>query len=1322
MNEARKESKHSVKQRFSSTKKVSQGSLKIKPGSCSVDVLSRLSNKIERMSSYIQDLESKNKDLIQQVKQKSTSGSRNEVTGDPENSSSPNINKASAFQSRNVQEELQKSCQRSNASIRILQQPVPSTKSLSEPAQEILPVAHHENLSSNRMVQSISREHNRQTVSNDGEKELKNLQHKVNEMTSQIDDLQKVNAELNETIRLLQQPVGSPSQSTTPTVLQFENLSTNRCVSLTNEEKHPQGSVESKNAKLAGVDHQLKDSESYNASESKGDGNGGMTTPSDKNEIENLEQAAEKDQPKCGLALPEESQCQRKDLHDMDITELIKKNAELTDANEELLLKINYLKQNPQNQIHRGRLSTKSQQFESDFVPTDVEKIETENINLKLENEKLVVEIGKLKNLENSSHKNVLDIKKELEQLTSINEQLSAELCAKKIENESLRAKELDAMPVDLRDLVLKNEELKTDNEKLLLKIRSLEQTIDRTNEKLKTADDSDQNRDNENNTEPDWLPSNEDLVAEIEKLQQSKNKSNLSIRQMEKDLKKMEAMNENLLAQLNDKEAELKQFSIQPDIEYIRRQNEELTMVNEKLADEISVLKNSEACARSNEVIMKEEMEKLVTVNKALMAEIIELKRMRSEGVTKTDEQLRAFSDSILSERSPELSSHSNILQIGKDLERLAAINESLLALNDSDPEKKSSIMDATVPDINQLLKKNRELRNANENLSSKVKDLQIVENRTQMEATESKNRLASLSNDNESLRAQIKQLERSTSKDKRSVNDLHTLQNENENLRTTNEKLVGQIAHLEEKLKNIENRTATYLKTSYLSSNERQSTTTNDTSNTSNATDSTSTSTHTDNDYNMEIDWMVADMKKLQNKNENLKATNDKLLSQISELQSCANRSNMKDSKDSDAQLIYASNRNIEIEWMKTDMDVLQKKNEKLKIANESLAAEIGNLKNAESRTHKNIQQMERDLLRLSAMNERLSTQLNDKRMDKKTVLKVRSQEVEAKDLLKKIDELTNSNECLSAEIQELKGVDIDKMRSDLKKFSSQNEHLKLQINELRMLSGNDLKMESDWTVADMRRLTNKNKKLNISNQNLLNEINELRKEFKSLENRANMNALQKIKEMEKLTASNENLKEQLNVLKNEKKATKSFELGADASIADVRKVHKKNEELKAANEKLLSVIINLKNSEKSASSKVADLEKELNRLRETNKSLQDTLENCVEKDWSKPKTELERICQLILNDGILSLTDTELHYMHKWFCKSSSSDVENPKTSRKSTRKHCRICHQAVDPFDKTCDCKQYEGTIVCYYKCIDTASTHIHTFSDIFAIFF
>lgn len=988
-----------------------------------------------------------------------------------------------------------------------------------------------------------------------------------------------------------------------------------------------------------------------------------------------------------------------------EIEKLLSENSRLQKVNEELSRNA---KNQLLNQTHLGRLSTKSQQFESDLISSDVKKIENENENLKLENEKLVAEIGKLKNSENCSHMNVLEMEKELQKLTSLNEELSAELNAKRLEKDLVLAKELGALPPNLKDLTLKNEQLRNDNEQLMFKIRCLER-IDST--KDLSAHNKEMEKpvtSSENKTEEDWLPSNEDLVAEIEKLQQTKNKSNLAIRQMEKDLKKLESLNEKLLVQLSDKEAELKQFSMPPDVEQIHRQNEELKTLNTNLSVEISALKDSENLARSNEADAKLELANLAAVNRTLLAELNELKQtfnINNETLHKYNVPGHTTEKGELI--SPERSSHISILQIGKDLERLAALNESLLALNDTDTDKKHSFMEGMAPDINQLLKKNQELKNANENLSAKIGELQNTENRAHSEAIESKNRLETLAVANERLQAQIKELERS-SNEHRLVPSLQTLKNENENLKATNNNLISQIAFLEEKLKNIENRTATYLKTSS-SSNEQpliKETTTS------------SVPIQPGNDYKMEIDWMVADMKKLQSKNETLRATNEKLLSQISDLQSCANRSNLMDEtkndsetagavkKESDSELIYANNRNIEIEWMKADMDVLQKKNEKLKSTNESLVAEIGSLKSAESRTHKSIQQMERDLLRLSAMNERLSSQLTEKRLDKKQLSRVQANDPAApdsKELLNKIQELTNSNESLVTEITELKSLDIVKMRNDLKKLSSTNESLKMQISELKLLSSNDLKMESDWMAADMKKLLNKNKKLNISNQNLLNEINEMRREFRSLENRANANALQKVKELERLMALNENLKEQLNFQANDKKASKSHDIGLDGSAPDAKKLQKKNEELKAANEKLLSVILNLKNSEKQATCRAAELEKELTKLQDINNNLQDTIENYVEKDWSKPKTELERICQLILNEGICALTDTEYHYMYKWFCKSSSTiDFDVPKTTRRNTtRKHCRICHQAVDSYDKICDCKQYEGQ---FYYCV------------------
>lgn len=970
-------------------------------------------------------------------------------------------------------------------------------------------------------------------------------------------------------------------------------------------------------------------------------------------------------------------------------------NIDLRKVNERLSATTN---RSSDHHLYRRRLSTKSQLFASDSISGGAKKIENENAKLKLENEKLVAEIGKLKNSENGSHISVSKMEMELKKMTSINEQLCAELSERRSEKHFSLAKELDGMPPDLRELAQKNEELRYDNERLLLRIRQLEEAhkIARSSDDaVQTTERTPEQNKDDNEAEPDWVPSNEDLVAEIEKLQQSKTKSSLSIRQMEKELKKLESINENLLVQLNDKEDEMKQLSLPPNIEYILKQNEELKILNGNISVELSEMKNSENLARSHEADLKEQLKKLAAVNRTLMVEINELKQTAFSTDTNALQTLQTQKEELT---SPQNSSHVSILQIGKDLERLAALNESILAINDTDINQRQSLLDGTAPDVNLLLKKNEELKKANENLVAKVRELQDTDNRAQFDVIESKNRLETLAAANERLQDQLNELERLSSNERRFTPDMHMLKNENEKLKSTNDNLMGQIAFLEDKLQNIENRTATYLKTSS-STNEQQ------------FMKDRTTSMQPGNDYSMEIDWMVADMKKLQSKNESLRATNEKLLSQISDF---ANRSNVKDEmktdseKISDYQLIYASNRNIEIEWMKTDMDTLQKKNEKLKSTNESLVAEMRAVKSAEARSLKNVQQMERDLLRLSAMNERLSSQLNDKRMDKKLLSKPRAEELDAvtadsADLLNKIEELTNSNECLASEISELKSLDVVKMRSDLRKLLATNESLKLQISELKLISSNDVKLESEWMAADLKKLANKNKKLNISNQNLLNEISEMRREFRSLENRANMNALQKLKEMEKLTAVNEALKEQINSRKNEKKNVRSNEIGFDAFGSDANKVLKKNDELKAANEKLLSVIVNLKNSEKLATSKAAELEKELQKqqetisyLQDTNIHLQDTIENYVEKDWSKPNTELERICQLILNEGIGSLNDTEFQYMFKWFCKSAPTEFDIPKTSRKNTaRKHCRICHQAVDAYDKNCDCKQYEG---------------------------
>lgn len=1112
---------------------------------------------------------------------------------------------------------------------------------------------------------------------------------KVTKTTSEIDNLQKANEELRETIRMLQQPIGlkqSPSKSVSQMLNEAhrEKLSTNRKSESTKETENQNEKLKMENANLVTEMGDLKSAENR----------AHMKLLEMEKDLEKLNATNEQLLAEINSRMPENDQFVGKDFQ--GLKDLSLKNEELRTANEQLLRKIGFLELDDQRTPSSA--NEKQTKEPDDLISGDVKKTEIESVNLKLENEKLVAEIGKLKNSENCSHMSVLEMENELKKLTAINEQLSAELGAKKLEKDLLLAKELDGMPPDLRDLALKNEELRNDNENLLLKIRRLEGVEKSTfvSDDLKTTKLSPTQNKEENEAEPDWVPSNEDLVAEIEKLQQSKTRSNLSIRQMEKDLKKLESINENLLAQLKDKEDEIKQFSIPQSADNILQQNEELKALNGNMSVEISELKNSANLARSNEADMKKELENLAAVNKTLMAEINRLKQTDAN----TLEKRQALDEkNVSSEKGdltgPDNTSHISILQIGKDLERLAALNESLLALNDTDIDQRQSQLAVTAPDVHQLLKKNQESKSANESLAAKIRELQNTENQAHVNVIESKNRLETLAAANERLQAQIKELERSSSNDRRVPPDMHMLKSENEKLKSANNNLMEQIAFLEEKLQNSENRTASYLNAS--STNEQQY-----------AKERTQSSLQPGNDYNIEIDWMVADMKKLQSKNESLRATNEKLLSQISD---CANRSNSKDEikndlekildrKESDAQLIYSSNRNIEIEWMKTDMDVLQKKNEKLKSTNESLVAEIIAVKSAEGRSHKNVQQMERDLLRVSAMNERLSSQLNEKRLDKKQLLKARSEEVDAvttdsADLLNKIEELTNSNECLASEITEMKNLDIVKLRNDLRKLSSTNESLKLQISELKLLSSNDMKLESDWMAADMKKLVNRNKKLNISNQNLVTENNELRREFRSLENRANMNAMHKLKELEKLTALNETLKDQINIQKN----ARANEIGLDAFSPDVKKVQKKNDELKAANEKLLSVIINLKNSEKLASSKATELEKELKVLQETNIHLQDTIENYVEKDWSKPKSELERICQLILNEGVCSLADAEFQYMYKWFCKSAPVEFEIPKTSRKNTaRKHCRTCHHAADAYDNVCDCKQYEGKFV------------------------
>lgn len=858
------------------------------------------------------------------------------------------------------------------------------------------------------------------------------------------------------------------------------------------------------------------------------------------------------------------------------------------------------------SRTQRGQISTKSEQVNTDCISIDIKQIENENERIKLDNEKLVVEIGELKTSENQARVNNLEMEKELARLSSLNQKLLEELNSK--------------MPPDLKDLLLKNEELRNENEQLLMKANYLENFDERA---LSSTRGSELCEDILGQIISKF-PSNEDLIAEIGKLQHSKQISNTTMRQMENDLKKLKSRNERLLVQLNDKDIEIKKCATTPDVQTIHQQNEDLKLLNENLLAQINELKNTENVA----VEMKNDLENLTAVNKTLLQEINELKKMTTKNsklepyLLATDkkklqgrnEKTKSVSASIQPEneelKTPENRSHSSILQMGRDLEKLAALNESLLAFTESDMDR---IPSSLAPDINKLFNKNQELKKVNENLSAKIKELQNSENRAHSDANESQNKLETLAAKNEKLLARIKELEQFSSI------DINRLKNENENVKSMNESLQAQIRLLEQKLQNINNRTEAYLKTSTSSDSKHL------------ATEKTLLAPRS-NDYNMEIDWMVSDMKKLQNKNENLKAANEKLLSQISDLQ-CANRSNLRDSeirnesenmltvKESDNQLVFASNRNIEIEWMKTDMEALKNKNVKLKTANESLAAEIGVLKSAEARAHKNTQQMERDLLKLSAINERLTAQLNDK----KQLSKARIHDGETndpKDLLKKIDELTSTNERLVLEITELKCMDAVKMRNDIKKLSSTNESLKLQISELQLMSANDLKMESNWMATDIKKLLSKNKKLNISNQNLLNENTELRREFKSMENRANMNALQKLKELERLTAINENLTAQLNYQKNEKKNAKSQEYGLDAVGPDIKKVQRKNDELKAANEKLLSVILNLKNTEKLATARATELEKELTKLQDTNKSLQDTLENYVEKDWNKPK----------------------------------------------------------------------------------------------------
>ncbi|KAJ6646789.1 hypothetical protein Bhyg_02003 [Pseudolycoriella hygida] len=1037
--------------------------------------------------------------------------------------------------------------------------------------------------------------------------ENRSLQLKLNDMISEISSLQKTNEELRGTILLLQQ-----SASTKPSLSKSKSESLNEILS----EKLP-----------------LQNSE---------------CTKEMENEIENLKLL------NTSLVDDINKLKNSEDEANRNIAEMKNELVKLASINEELVAKLdNSYDKNGSSEVSNDRKnlsqtgskdlekripsktgpskqeqdSNKSQQNDSEFLPSKIEELENET----------------------ATETQPFEKKKEK---TLFSEKEVVEDMAQRVQN-----------------LAIKNEDLKRENEKLLLKIRCLELANPSVNVKCdevpgesKEIKEPPTTSDFESQTETDWVPSNDDLVAEIRKLQLSENKSNQIIRQMEKDLKKLESINESP----KDKKADLSH----PRIAELMQQNEELKLLNDNLSVEIVDLKNQ---ARSNASNMMEKMENLAAINKNLIAEIDELKRSDQETPLQSEREISS---------NPENGSHVSILRMEKDLERLAALNESILAFRDSDVDKHHALLEERAPDIHHLLKKNEELRNTNENLSTKIIELQSTETRAQFDAMESKNKLEILMAANERLEMQIKELQASSPNDRQILTDLEV---ENENLKSTNDSLVGQINILEEKLKNVQNVTEMNLKTS-------------------SAGDVGTRTIQPMNDYKAEIDWMVADMKKLRAKNENLLMTNEKLLSQINDLQSYESHSTLRDEIMNESgdllvenQLFFDSKRDVEIESMKADLDMLREKNEELRTTNENLHAEVGALKGLENRNQKNYQQMEKDLLRLSAINERLSSQLNEKRLDKKQSTKASIQDPNAstsnsQDLLDKIRELSTSNESLALEIAELKSLDIVKMRNDLRRLSATNDGLRTQVSELKLMASNDLKMESDWMAADMKKLMNKNKKLNISNQNYLNEINELRKDFKSLEKHANIDALEKLKEIERLKDLNESLK---NKIKNEKKNSKSNEIGLETLAPDAKKMYKKNEELKAANEKLLSVIMNLKNSEKCASSRATELESELQKLHDTNKNLRDTLENLVEKDGSKPKTELERICQSILKEGVRSLTDAECQYINKFFGRPSP-DFEVPQTSRQknATRKHCRICHQAMDNLDKNCECRLYE----------------------------
>lgn len=1114
-----------------------------------------------------------------------------------------------------------------------------------------------------------------------------------------------------------------------------------------------------------------------------------------------------------------------------------------------------------------NQVSTNDRSFRPDWSTADLKIQQNENENLKHENENLVADIERLKNSENLVQLNVLQMEKDLKELSATNEILLAQLnqnsSVKGNQFSKINEQNLDGKaPPDTNDLLLINEELKKANENLSAQIRELKSTknhshlnaIENSSSDSILAQDGHQLLGNGHNLESDWMAvdmkklqnkneklkmANENLETKIGELKSSENRAQMNVLQMEADMKELSAVNDSLLAQLNDRKVKDKHFSkiidhdwMAQSAENLLKKNEELGNANENLSVENRKLKSTsldrKSLSSSDSRLAQEKQqqqqlfsnnrnlesdwmvvdmkklqnknENLKSANDKLLAEVNELQRnLKStenrlllkapevkkylekssptddcnsvhekhqhrisskdsnlESVQGHEQQLSGSDNNFESDwmaadikklknrndklkmanenletkvgelKTSENRSQVNILQLEKGLEKLSATNESLLAqLNEKElNDSKTRMSDGKAPDVKNLFEKNEKLKNANEFLSAQICDLET--------------NTIQLQNENESLRAEISKLRKLNENDSEKLpsadqgplaldaDDLKNLHDQNEKLKMTNENLVSEIGDL----KNSENLSRVAIK-------------------------------KMEKDLEQGSLVLGDDLKKLHDQNEKLKTTNENLVSEIGDLKNSGNLSQVTIMKmEKDLQQLSAINEILVgqlNDGLAPDVKDLLKKNEELSNLKESLSAEIYDLRKAETIARMESLQLKNELEKLSSeskmefdvmapdmkdliksneelrhVKESLSAEICDLKEKEKnarleafelkneleklsTDSKMKFDEMapDIKDSIKKNEELSNANENLSAEIMELKRTEsraslyATETKNELEKLYSSNESLRTQISELKKQSTNSRKSDVEGMAADMRKILIRNKKLNTANENLLSEINELRRELKTAENR-HLTSVENEKELETLRAQNQSLLAQINDQKYDKKfSSKNLDMRIDAP--DVKKLQKKNEELRAANEKLLAVVVNLKSSEKLAKSKSVEFEKELKKLSATNKSLQDTVENFVEKDPNnkKLKTELERLCQVILDKGVGSLTEIELNYLHKWFHKSIADEVDLKSARTKTaSKKHCKICHNGVlDSWNKICECKQLEGMFVfCILFCI------------------